>query len=317
MSIINPLYVKQVVDKFELEILANGDQIEKREIKVPDISRAGLELTGQAVFDDFWNVIYMGLKDTKYLKKFSPSIISEKILTILKMEPPMIIMGPGFKYQKILVELAKTTNVPIIKSDMSLQELNFTISTWMTEQLAPHSMYHGCLVNVFGVGTMITGESGIGKSEITVELVKKGHIFVADDAIMVTRVGPKVFGRPEESVKDFIEIRGLGILSFSRTFGIEKQINSTRIRVVCELVDANKNDNHCIMFERLGQEIKYIDIEGVKIPYYKIPVLQGRNTSDLVETAITDWKLKKQGYNSANEFISQVYKNNGKNKGRE
>lgn len=306
MSVSYPLYASQVVEKFKLDVVANADQLENREIKVPDISRAGLELTGVAVFNDFWNVIYMGLKETHYLKKFSPSIIHEKISMILNMNPPMIMYGPGFRYEKILIELAKNTKVPIVKSEMTLQDLNFTISTWMTERLAPHTMYHGCLVSVFGIGTMIIGESGIGKSEITVELIKKGHIFVADDAILVTRIGQKVFGEPESSVKDFIEIRGLGILSFSRTFGIERQIDSTRIRLVCELVDANKPDNKHIMFERLGQEIKYINIEGVDVPYYKIPVLQGRNTSDLVETAVTDLKLKKQGYNSATEFINQV-----------
>ena len=306
MAITYPLFAKQVVDKFKLNILVNEDKLEIREIKVPDISRGGLELTGVAIFEDFWNIIYLGSKESHYFKKFSPSIISEKLEMILRMNPPMIILGPGFKYEKILLELAKKTDVPIATSYMTLQELNFTVSTWMTEKLAPHTMWHGCLVSVFGMGTMIIGESGIGKSEITVELIKKGHIFVADDAIMVTRVGPKVFGEPEESVKDFIEIRGLGILSFSRTFGIEKQINSTRIHVVCELVDANKQENNNIMFERLGQEIKYINVEGVEVPYYKIPVLQGRNTSDLIETAITDLKLKKQGFNSANEFINQV-----------
>ena len=314
MAVTYPLFVKQVTDKFKLEVLVNEDQLEKREIKVPDISRGGLELTGVAIFKDFWNIIYMGSKEAYYLKKFSPSIIAEKLTMILEMQPPMIILGPDFKYDSLLIKLATSTNVPIATSRMTLQELNFTVSTWMTERLAPHSMYHGCLVSVFGMGTMIIGESGIGKSEITVELIKKGHIFVADDAIMVTRVGPKVFGEPEESVKDFIEIRGLGILSFSRTFGIEKQINSTRIHVVCELVDANKQENQNIMFERLGQETKYINIEGVEVPYYKIPVLQGRNTSDLIETAITDLKLKKQGFNSANEFINQVRNQGNKRK---
>ncbi|GAA5414913.1 HPr(Ser) kinase/phosphatase [Ureaplasma ceti] len=306
MAVFNKLYAKQIVEKFDLEVLANGDQLCKREIKFPDIGRAGFELTGEKVFDDFWNIIYLGVKELRYLRKFSQSIVREKIEKILKMKPPMIILGKGFKYDKLVTELAQKTQVPVAKSVMSLQELNFTISTWMTEQLAPHSMYHGCLLNVFGVGTLIIGASGIGKSEITVELVKRGHIFIADDAVMITRVGPKIFGRAEDSVKDFIEIRGLGILSFSRTFGIEKIINSTRIRVVCELIDANNPENKNIMFERLGQEAKFMDIEGVKIPYYKIPVLQGRNTSDLVETAITDWKLKKQGYNSANEFIRQL-----------
>ena len=306
MAIIYPLFVNEVVEKFKLKVLLNENKMNSIQIKLPDIIRCSFELTGEHVFNDIWNVIYIGKKESLYLKKFSLSIIKEKLSFIIDMVPPMIIVGPEFYYEKELLEVAKNSDTIIVKSEMNLQTLNFTISTWMTEKLAPYVMYHGCLLNVYGVGTLILGESGIGKSEITVELIKKGHIFVADDAILITRVGPNVFGKPDDLTKDYIEIRGLGILSFSRTFGIEKQISFTKIEVVCELINVNKDENKNIMFERLGQQLKYINIEGVELPHYKIPVLQGRNTSDLIETSIIDLKLKNQGFNSANEFINQI-----------
>lgn len=314
MSIIYPLYVKDVVNQFNLQVILNEDKIDSTLIKLPDITRCSFELTGEHIFEDIWNVIYIGRKESLYLQRFSLSIIEEKLSFIITMKPPMIILGPDFAYESELLKVARNSDVPIVKSEMNLQALNFTITTWMTEKLAPYTMYHGCLVNVFGLGTLILGESGIGKSEITLELVKNGHIFVADDAILISRIGPNVFGKPDDLTKDYIEIRGLGILSFSRTFGIEKQINSTKIDVVCELINVNKEENKHVLFERLGQQTKYIDIEGVKLPYYKIPVLQGRNTSDLIETSVIDLKLKKQGFNSANEFINQINNFNSKNK---
>ncbi len=314
MSIIYPLYVSDVVNKFNLKVLLNEDKMSTTFIKLPDITRCSFELTGEYIFEDIWNVLYIGRKETLYLEKFSSSIIEEKLTLVINMKPPMIILGPDFGFEQEILNAAKNSDIPIVKSEMNLQTLNFTISTWMTEKLAPYTMYHGCLVSVFGLGTLILGNSGIGKSEITVELVKKGHIFVADDAILITHIGPNVFGKPDDLTKDYIEIRGLGILSFSRTFGIEKQISSTKIDVVCELIDVNNEENKHVLFERLGQKIKYIDIEGVQLPYYKIPVLQGRNTSDLIETSIIDLKLKTQGFNSANEFINQINNFNSKNK---
>lgn len=314
MSIIYPLYVEEVVKQFNLEVLVNEGNLKSTLIKLPDITRCSFELTGEHIFEDIWNVIYIGRKESLYLQRFSLSIVEEKLSFIIRMRPPLIILGPEFAYEKELINVAKNSDVPIVKSEMNLQALNFTISTWMTEKLAPYTMYHGCLVSVFGLGTLILGDSGIGKSEITVELVKKGHIFVADDAILITHIGPNVFGKPDDLTKDYIEIRGLGILSFSRTFGIEKQISSTKIDVVCELINVNKEENKHVLFERLGQKTKYIDIEGVELPYYKIPVLQGRNTSDLIETSVIDLKLKRQGFNSANEFINQINNFNAKNK---
>lgn len=314
MSIIYPLYVNDVVQQFNLKVLLNEDKMSTTMIKLPDITRCSFELTGEHIFEDIWNVVYIGRKESLYLERFSLSIIEEKLSFVIKMKPPMIILGPDFSYEKELINVALNSDIPIVKSEMNLQTLNFTISTWMTEKLAPYTMYHGCLVSVFGLGTLILGDSGIGKSEITVELVKKGHIFVADDAILITHIGPNVFGKPDDLTKDYIEIRGLGILSFSRTFGIEKQISSTKIDVVCELINVNKEENKHVLFERLGQQTEYIDIEDVQLPYYKIPVLQGRNTSDLIETSVIDLKLKRQGFNSANEFINQINNFNSKNK---
>lgn len=303
MTVKDKVFVEDIVKKFQLEVIVNKDNLH-REVKSADLNRAGLELSGMKIFDEFWDLVYFGTIESEYLKKFSHLIQKEKFEWILKLNPPALIIGPKFKYSELLIQVAKKFKVPIIKSDLSIYQLNFTLSSWLVERLSPYSMHHGSLSSIFGVGTLLIGESGSGKSEITIELIKRGHIFVADDAIQVRRIGNKVFGEAIEIVKDFIEIRGLGILSFSRTFGIEKMIDSVRIELVIELVKEKDAGNQ--KFERLGQEDQFYELQGEKIHYYKIPVLQGRNMSDIIETAVTNFKLKSTGFSSADEFIKQT-----------
>lgn len=306
MSVKYPLFAEQVVNRFKLKRLINSDKLQTSEIKLPIISRCDFELTGSLIYKEFWCTSYFGNKESTYLNNFSKEEITKKIKIILDMNPPLVIVGPKFDYKNLILELAKDTNIPIVESDMTYQLLNITVGNWLQECLSEYTLYHGSLLSVYGIGVLITGESGIGKSEVTIELVKKGHIFVADDAVLITRIGPKLFGKPDDKTKNFIEIRGLGILNFAKTFGIANQIPRTRIKVVCELINTSNPKNTNIKIERLGNKINYINIEGVDIPYYKIIVSPGRNISDIIETAIIDLKLKKQGYNPAEDIITQI-----------
>ncbi|MDE7221988.1 MAG: HPr(Ser) kinase/phosphatase, partial [Ureaplasma sp.] len=270
--------------------------------------RCAFELTGEIVYKSLIAITYFGNKESLYLDKFDEETIKNKIKVILKMTPPIILIGPNFKYTNLIVDLSKDTKIPIVETQHNFQILNLIIGNWIQEKLATYELTHGSLVSVFGMGTLITGRSGIGKSEVVVELIKKGHIFIGDDSIMITRIGKRIFGKPNDLTKNFIEIRGLGVLNFQHVFGIDKQIKSSRINVICELVDMDELDKYSCQFERLGNKITYNNILGVDIPYYRIPVSQGRNISELIETAITDLKLKKQGYFSAEEFIQQISK---------
>jgi HPr kinase/phosphorylase len=162
---------------------------------------------------------------------------------------------------------------------------------------------------VFGVGVLIEGKSGVGKSETALELVKKGHMFVADDAVDITNVSGKILAKPNPVAGRFIEIRGLGILNVSQMFGIEKTAPTSNIDVIVEMIKEEGSD---INFERVGNVNKTKTLEKVKIPYYSLPITPGRKMSDLIEAAVIDFKLKRHGYNSARDYISNFNKINRK-----
>lgn len=305
MEIRGKLFVSQVVRKFNLNVVANSDYID-REISTTGITRVGFELAGEILFKEIWNIVYFGSKESNYFNKFSETIISKKLGKILDLNPPLIIFGKNFKHAGILLKLAERYKIPIVEVKYSFYELNFTINSYISQKLSHQSLVHGTLLSVFGIGVILMGESGVGKSELAIELVKKGHIFVGDDAILVNRIGGNLYGRAEDSTKDFIEIRGLGIMNFSRSFGIERMIESTKIEIVIELIKPAKHEK--IKFERFGREIQRKEFLETKIAHYYIPVIEGRSISDIIETAITDYKLKTSGYNSAEEFILQINK---------
>jgi HPr kinase/phosphorylase len=155
---------------------------------------------------------------------------------------------------------------------------------------------------------LLTGKSGIGKSEVAMELIKKGHIFVADDAIDVANIAGRILGKPNAIANNFIEVRGLGILNIPKMFGVEKTQTSSNIDVVIELV--RDDDVNSQIFERIGNENRYQYIEKAKVSYYKLPISPGRKMSDLIESAVVDFKLKQRGYNSGEDFITNYNKLN-------
>jgi len=173
--------------------------------------------------------------------------------------------------------------------------------------LAEYTTIHGTFINIFGTGVLIQGESGVGKSETALELIKRGHIFIADDAVDITNLAGRLFGKANIIAGNFIEVRGVGILNVSRMYGIEKTAPSSNIDVVIELAkitDMTEDQN----FERIGTKNKTKNIMGTKIPYYRLPITPGRNMADLIETVVIDLKLKNDGYNSAQEYIDNYEK---------
>ncbi|MDE7433999.1 MAG: hypothetical protein K2M43_02640 [Mycoplasmoidaceae bacterium] len=171
----------------------------------------------------------------------------------------------------------------------------------MNTQLANYTLIHGTLINVYGIGVLIQGESGVGKSEVAMELVKKGHLFVADDAVDVTSIGGKLHAKPNDISSSFIEVRGIGILNVPKMFGVEKVERSSDIDLVIELKKVEGTISRQ-GFDRVGNQIKYKKLVGEKVPYYSLPVTPGRKMSELVEAAVIDFKLKLDGYSSAQEY---------------
>ncbi len=296
----NNLKVIDVVSKFKLNLIANKDALDNN-IEYVELNRAAFELSGIYMYNPIKSVVYFGSKENKFLSSLDTSLMRERLNGIFKLSPPLIILGKNFKLVKEVEEAAKNfKNVPVALTKLNHSDLGFTLTQYMIQQMIEYKLYHGCLLKISGVGVLIIGKSGIGKTEVMVELIKKGHIFVSDDSVDIARVGTSLIAKPSAITRDFIEIRGLGILNAKKLFGYEKCVDNSTIDVVVELVD-NKEGN----YERVG-DATYKNIEGVDINYYKIPVLPGRNVADIIESAIVDYKLKLDGENSRVELEQRI-----------
>ncbi len=259
---------------------------EKRGITSTRMTRVGLELSGFFPRKKSTSCILFGNEEFLYLQTFSEEQRNEKIENIFKLQPPVIILSRSFP-ASCLLEFAKKYDTTVLSSDSSSSEINTLINLHLLRELSETHLIHGNLVEVFGLGVLLLGESGIGKSEITLELLRKGHLFVCDDAVEYYRVFDKIVGRTAEITKNLIEIRGMGIVDISKMYGIQQIKSETSIDVIIELSVLGPEHE----FDRLGNEVTYRDLSGIKIPYYKLPISPGRNISYVIEMIVNKQKL--------------------------
>ncbi len=259
---------------------------EKRDITSNRMTRLGLELSGFFPRKKSSSAILFGNEEFLYLQTFSEEEKLKRLENIFKLTPPVIILSRSFP-PNCLLPLAKKYNTTVLSSDAASSEINTLINLHLLRKLSPTTLIHGNLIEVFGVGVLLIGDSGIGKSEITLELIRKGHIFICDDAVEYYRMFDKIFGRTTEATKNLMEIRGIGIVDISKMYGIQQIKTETSIDVIIELSIPDKSIN----FERLGKEPSYKDLGGIKIPYYKLPISPGRNVSYVIEMIINKQKL--------------------------
>lgn len=290
---------KNIIEKFNYSVEYAG---KTKEITSTRMTRTGLEFSGYFNHKTINASILWGKEEKEYLDNFDLQTKISKVQNIFKLDPPLVILSRSFKPTDWLLALAKTYDITIISTDKSSSDINTMTNLYLSEALSPSITLHGNLLELYGKGVLITGESGIGKSETTIELIKDGHLFVADDAVECKKVFDKIIGRPSEFAKGYMEVRGLGIVNVSRLFGIEKVKDSTNVDIIIELVEYKPNVH---TFERLGQELNYKEIHGVKVPFYLVPVTSGKKISDLISVIVANYKLIQSGYNSFNEFIEK------------
>lgn len=295
------LKITTLIKEFDLEVIHQGNL--NNEITIPGLNRTGIELASlNVVHRKMKTAILWSANEQTFLNSLSKEEKVASIERVLALEPPIIFLSKTFDQYDDLIKIAKKSDTWIIKTKMSSEEIYVTIATYITKSLLGSIMVHGTLVSVYGVGVLLTGPSGIGKSEIALELIKKGHLFVGDDAIEVSNFGGIATGEPNLVANQFIEVRGLGILNIKKMFGIEKVTDSSPINVIVELL--KWDDNNPYEFERLGNETKYSYIGTAKVAKYVLPITPGRKISDLVESVVIDYKLKLDGYSSADEYIT-------------
>ncbi|WP_374696487.1 HPr(Ser) kinase/phosphatase [Spiroplasma endosymbiont of Polydrusus formosus] len=286
--------VKDIVDKFSYKVLAGKDGI-NRTVKIYGLNRPGLELAG---FDFEKNninrrVILLSNKEQLFVNTLSEKVKKERYEYILNENIPMIILTEKFT-DKILLEIAEKHSCPVVRaSNITTSRLYQLVLEFFDEYFAPVIEEHASLINVFGKGILLRGKSGIGKSEITLELIKKNHLFVGDDRIIIQQRNNRLYGQSHEMLKNLIEVRGLGILDLSKIYGLQVLLDETKIDLVIELI--HLDDEQYKSIDRLGTEYKYIKILDTKVPIITIPVTYGRNVSELVETAVSKLKLDEAG----------------------
>ena len=297
--------VQQLIDQFDFKILYKGNT--KNKILIPSLNRTGIELASKIVFNKILTTVLWSGNENKYLSSLkSEKEIMERFKFILELSPPTIIVTRHFEYSNLLLKVAKNYKTTILRSDLTSAELYLTVAQWINVQLASYTLVHGTLVSVFGVGVLIQGESGVGKSEIAMELIKKGHLFIADDAVDIANIGGEIYGRSNAISSSFIEVRGIGIINVAKMFGVEKIEKSSTVNMIIEMKKVDNLERQ--EFDRVGKQINYKNVMGIKVPLYILPVTPGRKMSDLVESAVTDFKLKQDGYFSAKEYLDNYKK---------
>lgn len=308
------LNTQSIIKKFPNKILVVGN-IHKNNVYSPSLNRAGLELAcnnKHSKFKPITSTVLWGTKESSYLNTLGSE--HEKINAIkrvLKLKPPLIILCNGFKLINLVEKIGKKFNSTIVVSELHSHQLYMTIAAWINEQLAQYTLIHGTLMFIDGTGVLIQGESGVGKSEVALQLIKHDSVFIGDDAILAANLGNKIFAKAADTAKTFLEVRGIGLINIARMFGVAKIKKNCLIDMIITL--AKSNDLSRDYFERVGEKQSCVNLLGVEIPNYRIPVTYGRDISILVESAVNDFKLKQEGYNSAVEFM-QNYKHVIKNK---
>lgn len=268
-----------------------------------NVNRPGLMITGYHKYFDNSRVQIIGMMENSYLKELSPELRAERLDYLFAQKPPVFILSHNIDYVKDIEVYAEKYDVPLLASEKNTSELMNDIISYLSMQLAPRVTRHGVLVEVYGEGILILGDSGVGKSETAIELVKRGHRLVADDAVELRRLSDHtIVGNSPENIRHFIELRGIGIINVARVFGVGAVKMSQNVDLVVELEPWDKTK----IYDRTGLESPNYDILGVGIPSVVIPVMPGRNLAVILETAAINNRQKAMGYNAAKELLQRL-----------
>lgn len=275
-----------------------------REITVPDVNRPGLPLSG--FFEAFaWQRLHVfGRGESAYLKKLEEENNTESLERFFVYPIPACIFTHNLVPGKTFFSLAEASGCPILQTDLSSSEFTSRILRVLSDLFAPETTVHGVLVEVYGIGILITGDSGVGKSETALELIERGHRLVADDVVEIRCVnGSILMGQgANKMIGHHMEIRGLGIINVTHLFGVGAIRDKKQIQLICALEEWDPDK----VYDRIGTDEKTTEILGVRVPRLEIPVKPGRNVPIIVETAAMNERLKKMGYHSAKEFNQNI-----------
>ena len=298
--------LQEVVEKMNLKNLTPDLDMSERKIEVPDINRPALQLTGYFDYFDSDRVQLIGYIEYTYLQKLAndeKKVLYDRLITD---EIPCIIFSRSLNPDELLLKRANESGVPIFQTDKKTSSFMAEIIRWLNVQLAPCISIHGVLVDVYGVGVMIMGESGIGKSEAALELIKRGHRLVTDDVVEIRKVSDDTLvGSAPDITRHLIELRGIGIVDVKTLYGVQSVRETQTLDLVITLEDWDKDKE----YDRLGLEEEYTEFLGNKVVCHSLPIRPGRNLAIIVESAAINHRQKKMGYNAAQELYRRVQEN--------
>lgn len=297
------LKVDQIIEKMELKVLIPDIDTSEKTVTIPDINRPALQLAGFFDHFDSERVQVIGRVEAAYMATLSHETRIERYEQLLSCNVPCIVYCRGQEADEEMIELARKYRIPLLQTAKQTSSFEAEIIRWMKVMLAPCISIHGVLVDVYGEGVLITGESGIGKSEAALELIKRGHRLVTDDVVEIRKVSDEtLIGTAPEITRHFIELRGIGIIDVKTLFGVESVKETQGIDMVIHLEDWDKEKE----YDRFGLEEEYTEILGNKVVCHNLPVRPGRNLAVIVESAAVNWRQKKMGYNAAKELYNRV-----------
>ncbi|MBR5405768.1 MAG: HPr(Ser) kinase/phosphatase [Oscillospiraceae bacterium] len=295
--------LKQVIDEFKLEVLCMPDDPETIKVTENDITRPGLQLMG---FYEYFNperIQIIGKMEFAYLSTIDETERVRHVEALFAQHIKALCLSRGLPCFAEMLTLAQKYHVPVLRTAESTSHFTSNLLSFLNLHLAPRVTRHGVLIEIYGEGIFITGESGVGKSECAIELVKRGHRLVADDAVEIRKVSnTNLVGTSPENIRHFLELRGIGIINVRRLFGMGAVKLQQEIDMIIELEpwDSSK------IYDRMGVDEQYANILGVKVPSMTIPVKPGRNTAVIMEVAAMNSRQKKMGYNATQELLHQL-----------
>lgn len=298
-----PVTVKMLVDKVKLDVVYGTEELLKKAITTSDISRPGLEMTGYFDYYSPERLQLLGMKEWSYLMAMTAHNRYSVLRAMFKPETPAVIVARDLAIPEEMHKAAKEEGVAILSSRIPTSILSGEMSWYINSCLAERQSVHGVLLDIYGMGVLIQGDSGIGKSETALELVKRGHRLVADDRVDVyAKDEETLWGEPAEILRHLLEIRGVGIIDIMSLYGASAVMDSSEVQLAIYLENFSKDK----VFDRLGNGNEEVEFAGVKIPRIRIPVKTGRNVSVVIEAAAMNYRAKQMGFDATKTFENRL-----------
>ena len=313
-ELVKRVYLKEIKDEFNLVQITGNEESLNRWAIAPDINRPGLELAGYDGRIELKRIVIIGNKEQDFINTLPYEKQRERFGFLTDSYTPCIIVTAGNKTPEVLKQVAIEKNFPVFEHHDKTYIFTAELTSYLSEKLAIYESMHGEMLNIYGKGVLITGESGMGKSELALDLIKRGHVLIADDVVDYAKIHNQIICKAPSNLKKLLEVRGIGILDITYMFGAQCYLEKTPLDFVIKLVtrESYKKNNN----DRLAPTEKTIDLFDVKKTVLEIPVSEGKTMAPIIEAAVTNYILKNRGIDSNEEFKQNIRDQISKNRGQ-